>query len=124
MTERSNHPSRPEPGPVRAAMIDLLTHQPFLGFAVDDLAVRLVSGELRFDWWYSEVVKQGRAEGLWCTPTELGLEYAETTDRLEDAWERRQSGELSDDAFVAVLRETVVTLEDWLDRVPGAPWRS
>ncbi|MEU1376174.1 hypothetical protein ABZ442_21320 [Streptomyces triculaminicus] len=108
---------------LRLAMIDLLTHEPYNGAARDDLAARLIAGDLRFNWWYGQVVKKGLAKGLlWCDPTDLALEYIDLVDSLLEAWNLWKSGKQSGDEFFATLKSTVEQIEDWVGRAPNAPW--
>ncbi|MDH6127433.1 hypothetical protein [Kitasatospora sp. GP82] len=102
-------------------MTDMLTHQPYLGFAVDDLAVRAIAGELRFNWWYGEVVKKGSVK-LSCDPADLAIEYAELIDELMESWEPWKCGVMPDSDFTETLRSSVVKVEKWLDSAPRAPW--
>lgn len=107
------------------AMIELLTHQPYNGFQRDDLAARLIAGDLRFNWWYGQVVKKGLARGLlWCDATDLVIEYIDLVDSLLEAWSLWKSGEQPGDEFFATLKSTVEQIEDWVGRAPNAPWDS
>ncbi|WP_156178671.1 hypothetical protein [Saccharothrix sp. ST-888] len=118
-----NQKHRANMSELKLAMIDVVTHEPNLGFAADDLAIRALSGELRFNWWYSQAIKRGGGSSkLWCDPVELIMEYAEVMDQLEAAWVEWKSGGMPKDEFVGILATVVLKVEEWLSRAPDAPW--
>ncbi|MEV5511158.1 hypothetical protein [Streptomyces orinoci] len=118
----------PNTSEVLQVVVETLTHMPTLGHAGDDLLVRLLGADMRYNWWYLQGKRRSREEferdphAAFLDDMDLSIEYAELIEAFLGCWRSWRAGEVSAGRVIEVLRATVLDIEEKLRNVPNPPW--
>ncbi|MFI9719728.1 hypothetical protein ACIHFE_08740 [Streptomyces sp. NPDC052396] len=118
----------PNTSEILQAVFETLTHMPTLGYAGNDLLVRLLNADMRYTWWYSQGQRRSREEfekdphAAFLADIDLTIEYAELIEEFMSCWRSWRAGEASAGQVNEVLRATVLDIEEKLRNVPNPPW--